>query len=122
MSVEDYLASIDWVGAVVVGALLIVIGLVLLRFLTATTSEMGSMLPGARDAAGRALLDVRGQLPVESWVCVVCRSVNVPTATHCYRGCGPREAVGHPFPVPGSAPGPRPGAPPVPPPGPSAGI
>lgn len=95
--VGAYLASIDWVGAVVVGALVIAIGAVVLRFVMATTAEVGAMLPGATDAAGRAILDARTDMPVDSWVCAECRSVNTPTATVCYRGCGPRDELGRPL-------------------------
>jgi hypothetical protein len=97
MSVEDYLASIDWVGAVIVGTLLIAAGAIALRFLVASTSEVGSMLPGATDAASRRILDVRSGVPVDSWICDTCRSVNIPTATRCYRGCGAKEEVGRPL-------------------------
>lgn len=93
MSVEEYLASIDWLGAVIVAAVLVALGLVILRFLLATTAEVGHMLPGAGEAAGRALLDARGELPMGGWVCEVCRSVNTPAASHCYRGCGERSQV-----------------------------
>jgi hypothetical protein len=98
MEAARYLASIDWVGAVVVAGLLVVLGLALLRFLMATTSEVGHMLPGAGEAAGRAILDVR-DMPIDSWVCVNCRSVNTPHAAHCYRGCGLREDVAEPLPT-----------------------
>jgi hypothetical protein len=98
VSAQEYLASIDWVAAVVVAAVLVSIGTVLLRFLLATTSEVGNMLPGAGSAAGRAILDAR-DMPVDSWVCAVCRSVNTPHATHCYRGCGAREQVEKPLPI-----------------------
>jgi hypothetical protein len=98
MSAAEYLASIDWVAAVVVAAVLVGIGLVLLRFMLATTSEVGSMLPGAGSAAGKAILDAR-EMPVDSWVCVVCRSVNTPNSGHCYRGCGSREQLAEPLPV-----------------------
>lgn len=99
MSAGEYLASIDWLMAVAVAAVLVGVGFVLLRFLMATTSEVGHMLPGAGGAAGRAILDARGDLPVDSWVCVICRSVNTPHATHCYRGCGPRDQVAEPLPT-----------------------
>ena len=99
MSAAEYLASIDWVAAVVVAAVLVGIGMVLLRFLLATTSEVGNMLPGAGGAAGKAILDARGDLPIDSWVCAVCRSVNTPHATHCYRGCGAREQLAEPLPI-----------------------
>ena len=98
MEAAQYLASINWLGAVIVAAALVVIGLVLLRFLMASTSEVGNMLPGAGEAAGRALLDFR-DMPVDSWVCVNCRSVNTPHATHCYRGCGLREVLAEPLPT-----------------------
>lgn len=93
-SLEEYLASIDWAGAVLVAIGAIVVGLVILRVLIATTSEVGTMLPGAGEAAGKALLDARTDMPVDSWVCSACRSVNTPTARFCYRGCGSREALG----------------------------
>lgn len=98
MNVEEYLASIDWVGAFVAGVVIIIVGAVLLRFLMASTSEVGSMLPRATDAAGRKVLDARTDVPVDSWVCEVCRSVNLPTATRCYRGCGARDVVGRVMP------------------------
>jgi hypothetical protein len=103
MTIEEYLASIDWVGAIVVAVVVVAVGLVALRFLVAATSEVGTMLPGAVDATGRRLLDARTDMPVDSWVCTVCRSVNTPTATRCYVGCGPREEVAQPLPG-GSAP------------------
>jgi hypothetical protein len=99
MEAARYLASIDWVGAVVVAAVLVVVGLILLRFLMATTSEVGHMIPGAGEAAGRAIMDARGDLPVDSWVCMNCRSVNTPHAAHCYRGCGLREDLAEPLPT-----------------------
>jgi hypothetical protein len=100
MSVEEYLASIDWVWAVIVSAVLVVVGLVVLRFLLETTAEVGSMVPTVRDAAGRAILDARSGMPVDSWVCANCRSVNTPTATFCYRGCGTRDDLGESLPDP----------------------
>ena len=99
MNFGEYLASIDWVGAVVVAAVMVVIGLVALRFLLATTSEVGQMLPGATRATGQALLDARGDLPVDSWVCGKCRSVNTPNAKRCYRGCGTRDDLARPLPA-----------------------
>ena len=56
------------------------------------------MLPGAGNAAGKALLDAR-DLPVDSWVCLSCRSVNTHQATHCYRGCGSRDEFAEPLPI-----------------------
>ena len=99
MQAVDYILGIDWLGAVALAAILVVVGLVLLRFMMATTSEVGHMLPGAGEAAGRALLDAR-DMPVDSWVCVNCRSVNTPHASHCYRGCGSRDDVAEPLPRP----------------------
>lgn len=97
-AVGEYLASIDWAAAVLVAAVAVAVGLVLLRFLLATTSEVGSMLPGAGQAAGKAILDARGDLPVDSWVCTGCRSVNMPQAEHCYRGCGKRDDLARALP------------------------
>jgi hypothetical protein len=77
----------------------ITIGAVAMRFLMATTSEVGSMLPGATDAAGRRILETRADVPTDSWVCEVCRSVNTPAASLCYRGCGSRVEVGRPLPA-----------------------
>ncbi len=95
----DYILGIDWLGGVAVAAVLVAVGLVLLRVMMATTSEVGHMLPGAGEAAGRALLDAR-DMPVDSWVCVNCRSVNTPHASHCYRGCGSRDDLAEPLPRP----------------------
>ena len=97
MDVGQYLLSLNLPFATLVGGVLIVVGLVLLRFLMATTSEVGRMVPGAGGAAGRAILDAR-DIPPDSWVCTVCRSVNTPHASHCYRGCGPREQLAEPLP------------------------
>ncbi len=98
MDFAEYILGIDWAAAVAVGGLLVVIGLVLLRFLMASTSEVGHMIPGAGEAAGRALLDAR-DLPENSWVCTRCRSVNTPQASHCYRGCGNRDDFAEPLPT-----------------------
>lgn len=99
MQAVDYILGIDWLGGVAVAAVLVVVGLVLLRFLMATTSEVGHMLPGAGNAAGKALLDARGELPADSWVCAKCRSVNTPHASQCYRGCGSRDELAEPLPI-----------------------
>ena len=98
MSAGEYLLSLNIPLAIGVAAVLVVVGLVLLRFLMATTSEVGRMVPGAGEAAGRALLDARG-LPPESWICTNCRSVNTPQATHCYRGCGDRDDLAESLPT-----------------------
>ena len=97
MDFGEYLASIDWFGAVAVAAALVVIGLVVLRFLMASTAEVGHMLPGAGRAATQVVLDARG-LPINTWVCIACKSVNTPNATLCYRGCGPRATFAEPAP------------------------
>ena len=98
MDFAEYILGIDWAVAVVVAGVLVGVGLVLLRFLMASTSEVGHMIPGASKAAGHALLDVR-DLPENSWVCTRCRSVNTPQASHCYRGCGSREEFAEPLPT-----------------------
>ena len=69
----EYILGIDWAVAVVVAGVLVAIGLVLLRFLMASTSEVGHMIPGAGKAAGHALLDAR-DLPANSWVCTCVRT------------------------------------------------
>jgi hypothetical protein len=98
MDFGEYLLSLNLPVAIAVGGVLVLVGLVLLRFLMATTSEMSRMVPGAGEAAGRAILDARG-LPPDTWVCINCRSVNTPHATHCYRGCGEREVLAEPLPA-----------------------
>ena len=99
MDVGRYITSIDWPMAVALGAVLIAIGLVLLRFLLASTSEVARMLPGVGGAAGNARRDARAGLPPDSWVCTTCRSVNTPHSSHCYRGCGEREVLAEPLPT-----------------------
>jgi ribosomal protein L40E len=94
----EYILGIDWAAAVVVAGVGVLVGLILLRFLMASTSEVGHMIPGAGKAAGRALLDAR-DLPENSWVCIRCRSVNTPQASHCYRGCGSRDEFAEPLPT-----------------------
>jgi hypothetical protein len=91
MAAADYLGSIDWLGALGLGAILVVVGLVLLRFLLASTAEVSRMLPGARSAADQ-VLEAGRDLPGDSWVCSTCRSVNTRNARTCYRGCGERDA------------------------------
>ncbi len=99
MDLQEYLASIDWGAAILVSVAAVLVGAVLLRFMLATTAEVGSMLPGAGQAAGKAVLDARGELPVDSWVCAACRSVNTPQATRCYRGCGTRDELARALPA-----------------------
>jgi hypothetical protein len=98
MDFGAYFTSIDWLSAVVVAAIVVLVAMVLLRFMLATSSEVGHMVPGAGEAAGRAVLDMR-DMPIDSWVCTTCRSVNTPHSTHCYRGCGEREVVAEPLPT-----------------------
>lgn len=90
MAFAEYLGSIDWLGALALGAVLVVVGLVLLRFLLASTAEVSRMLPGAGGAAGQ-VLEAGRDLPDDSWVCSTCRSVNTRNARTCYRGCGKRD-------------------------------
>ena len=97
MDVGEYLLSLNLPVALLVGGVLVVAGLALLRFLMATTSEVGRMVPGAGEAAGRAILDAR-EMPENSWICTNCRSVNTPQVTYCYRGCGSRDDLGEPLP------------------------
>ena len=58
MQAVDYILGIDWLGGVAVAAVLGLVGLVLLRFLMATTSRSGTCcrVPVRRpeSAAGRA--------------------------------------------------------------------
>lgn len=89
----DYLASIDWVGAIITAIVLTAVALIVYRFVAASTTEIGSMLPGAGRATAGAILDSRSGLPIDSWVCGRCRSVNPPSAANCYHGCGPRDAL-----------------------------
>jgi hypothetical protein len=98
VDVGEYLLSLNLPMAMAVGGVVVVAGLVLLRFLMATTSEVSRMVPGAGEAAGRAILDAR-DMPENSWVCTNCRSVNTPHAVHCYRGCGAREDLAEPLPT-----------------------
>jgi hypothetical protein len=97
VDVGEYLLSLNLPFAMAAGGVVIVVGLVLLRFLMATTSEVGRMVPGAGEAAGRAILDAR-DVPENSWVCTNCRSVNTPQSKNCYRGCGKREQLAEPLP------------------------
>lgn len=101
MAVEEYLARIDWVRAIVVGLVVGLIGLGINRFLQASADEIFGAIPFLNSSALNAVLRRRRDLPTEPWVCTACKSVNIPTATVCYRGCGPREEVG-PTPAAGS--------------------
>jgi hypothetical protein len=96
MAIEEYLARIDWLRAIVVGGVVVLIAFGVNRFLQATADEIIGAIPFLNSSAANALLRRRHGLPTESWVCSVCRSVNIPTATVCYRGCGPRDEVGPP--------------------------
>jgi hypothetical protein len=95
----EYLGSIDWGGAIIAAAVLVAVAAVVGRFLMASTSEVGRMLPGAGRFTSQALLDARGDLPIDSWVCDDCRSVNTPNARHCYSCGGDREELARPLSV-----------------------
>lgn len=97
MAFAEYIGSIDWLGALALGAVLVVVGLVLLRFLLASTAEVSRMLPGASSAAGQ-VLEAGRDLPDDSWVCSTCRSVNTRNARTCYRGCGKRDDLARELP------------------------
>jgi hypothetical protein len=93
VAVEEYLARIDWLRAIVVGLAVGLIALGVNRFLQATADEIIGAIPFLNSSAANALLRRRRDVPSEPWVCSVCRSVNIPTATVCYRGCGAREEI-----------------------------
>jgi hypothetical protein len=93
MAVEEYFARIDWVRAIVVGLVVGLIGLGINRFLQASADEIFGAIPFLNSSAANAVLRRRRGVPTDPWVCTVCKSVNIPTATVCYRGCGPRDAV-----------------------------
>jgi hypothetical protein len=104
MTVEEYLARIDWLRAIVVGLAVGLVGLGINRFLQASADEIFGAIPFLNSSAANAVLRRRHDLPTEPWVCTVCKSVNIPTASVCYRGCGARGEVGPPPAADGSAP------------------
>lgn len=86
--------SFDTVGgAVLVGLVVVAIALLLHRFLMASGDELGGMAKVTPGLLGRALLARRRGVPRDPWFCSECRSENLPTATVCCKGCGPRDDV-----------------------------
>lgn len=92
MSVNDYVGSIDWPGAVLAAILFVFLAAALYRFVSASAIELGQLLPGSAPPTS-VVVDATTGLPIDSWVCGICRSVNTPGADRCYRGCGRRQAV-----------------------------
>jgi hypothetical protein len=92
-SIEEYLGRIDLVTAVVVALVAGGLALGINRFLQASADEVFGAVPFINGSVANAILRRRRGVPTERWVCTVCRSLNIPTATVCYHGCGKREDV-----------------------------
>jgi hypothetical protein len=92
-SIEEYLGRIDLVTAVVVALVAGALALGINRFLQASADEVFGAVPFINGSVANALLRRRHGVATEPWACSVCRSVNIPTATVCYHGCGRREDV-----------------------------
>lgn len=88
-----YLASIDFRLAVLAAVVLVAIAAGLRMFILAATEEGLAALPLVGSWLARSALARRRELATRSWFCTTCRSLNPPSATLCYRGCGPREAL-----------------------------
>ena len=87
----EYLARIDFLGAAVVAAALVVLAIAVGYFLEISVEDLGgNLLPGAGRWLGRSALDFAHEHPDEPWFCRTCKSLNLAGATVCYHGCGPR--------------------------------
>ena len=97
MAFVEYLGRIDFLGAAVVAAGLVVLALAVGYFLEVSLDDFaGNLLPGAGRWLGRSALDFAHDQPDEPWFCRNCKSLNLAGATICYRGCGPRPDDTHP--------------------------
>lgn len=87
-----YLAQINWGLAVLAAVVGVAVAAVARRFILAVAEDILRALPGFGDRLGRRAI---GRLPdsaASPWFCASCHSLNQPSATTCYRGCGARAA------------------------------
>jgi hypothetical protein len=89
----DYFARIDWGLAIIVGLVAGTIGLLINRFLQATADEFVTSVPFVGELLDRVLRARRKGPEALPWVCGTCRSLNPPSASGCYNGCGKREEI-----------------------------
>lgn len=83
----DYLATIDWPMAVVVGLAAIAIAFVVNWFLQEAASEVIHDAPTVNDRLALAILGLRRNAPRDAWLCPGCKSINLPAQGLCYH-CG----------------------------------
>jgi hypothetical protein len=89
----EYLSHIDFGGAVLLAVAAVVLALVILQFLQVSVDDLiRNLLPGAGRWLGQSALEIAHEVPSEAWFCDRCKSLNLPGAELCYRGCGPRPA------------------------------
>jgi hypothetical protein len=93
----QYLAGLDWTGAVAAAALAVLLGgLFLVAALAAGERAIGDlpgMPPRLAGAIGRLRrLGRRGDEPATQWLCGTCHSWNPPGSEACASGCGPRAS------------------------------
>jgi hypothetical protein len=94
--IGSYLASIDFRLAVLVAVIVGTIAMLVRMFIQATAEEGLVALPLVGSWIARAALARRRSVETRPWFCTICRSLNAPAATHCYRGCGARADVAAP--------------------------
>jgi hypothetical protein len=89
----QYITHIDWLGGLIAASLAVIV--VVLAVRVAGRASDGSVGLGgwlaARTLAG--LLALRSDVPDTPWICATCRSVNPPSVSRCYRGCGRRADI-----------------------------
>ena len=68
-----------------------IVGVILRTFLVASAVELGDLVRAATGRLGAAIVGRRHASDAQDpWLCRTCRSVNLATATTCYRRCGTR--------------------------------
>jgi hypothetical protein len=87
----EYLSHIDFGGAVLLAVALVILAVVVQQFLQVSADDLvRNLLPGAGRWIGQSAVEMAHDDSHEAWFCQTCKSLNLPGAQVCYRGCGPR--------------------------------
>jgi hypothetical protein len=97
VSFLEYIAGIDFGGAILVAVAIVAIAIVVSQFLLVSADDLlRNLLPGAGRLIGQSAIEVAHEQPDEAWFCRTCKSLNLAGTQSCYRGCGPRPAPADP--------------------------
>lgn len=96
----QYITHIDWMGGLLAAGVAVLVVVLAVRVAGRASNVAGRASNGSVGLGGwlahrtlAGLLSLRSDVHDTPWICATCRSVNLPSASRCYRGCGRRADV-----------------------------